>query len=87
MRANETFEILNIRRHWLDRFLNTVAEYSFFAFCIWLSRGSIFWTLVCGLIFFVAFFGYVEAVSKSSTDRFNSVKELQDWANSLEAEK
>lgn len=79
----ETFKVLHIKRHWLDRLLNTVAAYTFFAFCIWLSRDSTFWTFVCGLLFFIAFWGYVASVNKTHSNRFNSVKELQDWANSL----
>lgn len=83
MNKIETFKILDVRSTALQSIGRSLVSYSLLAFCIWLSRGSTFWTLVCGLIFLIGFAAQVASLTGTATNKFRSVKELQDWANSL----
>ena len=84
MLTKETFKILDMRRTLPQRIATATVSYSMLAFCIWLSQGSKFWTLVCGLIFLIGFAAQLANFTGQNTNKFKSVKELQDWANGLE---
>lgn len=56
----------------------------FLAFCIWLSKGSTFWTLICGCLFFLAI---ASKLYLSNGDRkvvLKGTKAAKSWAERLQ---
>ncbi len=58
--------------------------FGFLLFCIWVSRGSRSWTVVCGLLFFVFLCGKCAAQFGTRTRKFKTKEELASWATRAE---
>jgi len=63
--------------------IQNIATFSLLALCIYLSNGSVGWSLVSGAFFIFALY---TAVAKTLSDgnRFYSKADLVKWANALE---
>lgn len=85
MKTTTIYKVLDARRTPGQRLATAMSTYAMLAFCIWLSQGSRFWTLVCGLIFLAGFIAQLNTWTKQRINEFDSVKQLQDWANSLDS--
>lgn len=57
-----------------------VVVLSIMAFCIWLSKGSVFWTGLSGLLFIFFLFALVASLVKSKTKTLTSFDEVIAWA-------
>ena len=64
-------------------FKDTVT-FSFLIFCIYISRGSTWWTFFTGSLFMLCFFTMVATFTKQRKKTFSTKAELLEWANSLE---
>lgn len=64
----------------IHKLLNLVVVLSILAFCIWLSKGSVFWTGLSGLLFIFFLFALVAGLVKSKTKTLTSFDEVIAWA-------
>lgn len=61
-----------------------IVTFSFLSFCIWLSQGSTWWTLVTGVMFLAFGFGKMAIIMKQNKHVFKTKAELQKWVDGLE---
>lgn len=66
----------------LQSILKDVFTFSFIIFCIYLSQGSTWWTMVTGFMFMLAFWVKVQKVVNGKTTTFDSKSEAIDYINS-----
>lgn len=67
-------------RRWTN-WLALMGLFAFLAFCIWLSNGSTWWTLVTGVLFLLVLLGTVRRMMlpEHSKTEFCGLDELQVW--------
>lgn len=72
--------IMDGRGSLLYRLFSYAVVLSILAFCIWLSKGSVFWTGLSGLLFIFFLFSLARSFVKDRTKNFTSFDEVIAWA-------
>lgn len=72
--------VITGRESWFESLVKDTITFSFLLFCIWVSRGSRAWTVVCGLMFFTFVCAKAAAQFGARTKKFKTKEELAKWA-------
>lgn len=72
--------VFNAKESVFESFVKDTITFGFLVFCIWVSRGSRAWTLICGIMFLLFLCAKSAAAFGSRTRKFKSREELAEWA-------
>lgn len=72
-------KLRDTRRLWPRNLILNLSTFAFLALCIWLSKGSVWWTLVSSGLFLLAFASSAMHLVRDTTTEFSSLDELQSW--------
>jgi len=79
----QKYAVIDRTESFVKSLFSDLTTFSFLAFCIWLSMGSKWWTLVTGIMFLCFAFGKLATVMKARKKDFTTKQELFDWAETL----
>lgn len=85
MSSPTTIALYDRRGREFTRWVKLIINYVILAFCIWLSQGSTWWTLVTGFLFLLIFASTAFWLMQEEKNEFKSLDELQGWIDKQRA--
>lgn len=73
--------VINTNESFFESFVKDTITFGFLLFCIWVSRGSRAWTLICGVMFLLFICARSAAAFGARSRKFTTREELAKWAN------
>lgn len=80
LRKVEKIELIDGRRSLLSVWLSKLSSFAFLGICIYISRGSAWWTFFTATSFLLFLVIHVANFYETRWRKFNSLQELIDWA-------
>lgn len=81
MKTETEYFVISEEESVLESIAKDTITFGFLLFCMWVSRGSRAWTVVCGLMFFTFLCGKLAVAFGTRTRRFKTKEELAAWLN------
>ncbi len=79
----ETIRIIDRTETIIESVVKDIITFVFIAFCIYISRGSTWWTFVTGLMFIFGLMLKLHALTYKNGRAIKTRKELNEWANTM----
>lgn len=79
------YVVFDKREGLFENIMKNVVTFSFILLCIYVSRGSTWWTFATGCFFLLMLFGLF-ARAWDRNKKFHSKAELKEWVDALEEE-
>jgi len=76
--------IIDRTESFIESLFSDLVTFSFLAFCIWLSKGSTWWTFVTGFMFIMGTATKLSYIMGTRNKDFKTKEELIQWADSLD---
>ena len=78
------YAVLRDKRSFKEHFFGGVITLFLLAFCVWVSKGSTFWTMITGMIFSFYVLVKFSIFIGSNNNEFDTKRDLQNWVDKLE---
>ena len=78
---NEVYIVIDETESLKESILKDLTSFSLLAFCIWLSKGSTFWTLFTGTMMIAFFTNQLAKALKTRLHKFQSIHLLKAWVD------
>lgn len=84
MEKKSKYAVIDRTESFLQSLFSDLVTFCFLIFCIYISKGSTWWTFVTGLMFMVFGFGKIAAAFGMRQKKFTKKDDLIAWANGLD---
>ena len=74
------------KRTRIESLFSNIVFVTMFAFLVYISQGSTWWTFVSGSMFLFILYGKIAAIVKKDMHKFTTKAELQAWVDGLDGQ-